>query len=251
MAEPVKADNSLGNEHIGDTPSLGSAVKLLSPDGGPLKGLSARQFLHLLVRTWPYLKPQWLHLVLLISMRMAIEVIWFGALLISYDVFNNKVLVGEKLEPAQAALLFVDDSYVLPPEELELKREIPDEEAEEVEAHEFSKLSNDQRKTVRNRWFVVCVFAAIFIFMLAPLVDYYRTWILQRVNQFLRVTMIENAEHLSLRYHNHAKTGDAIYRVYQDSAMITNLLDYLALVPAIALFTSIFSLRSFSVLASR
>jgi len=49
------------------------------------------------------------------------------------------------------------------------------------------------------------------------------TWILQRVNQHLRIAMMENAVHLSLRFHDDSQVGDAIYRVYQDSAMVTNV----------------------------
>jgi hypothetical protein len=36
--------------------------------------------------------------------------------------------------------------------------------------------------------------------------------------------MMERAESLSLRFHDQSRTGDAIYRVYQDSATITNVL---------------------------
>ena len=43
--------------------------------------------------------------------------------------------------------------------------------------------------------------------------------------------MVEKAEHLSLRYHSHARTGDAIYRVYQDSATITAIIDTAILDP--------------------
>ncbi len=224
-----------------DVPKLREALKLQKEEGGRLKGLSARQFGHLILRTWPYLYPQWPHLVLLVAMRMLIELIWTGAILVSYDVWSNKVLVGDMLEPMQASYLFLDDSYVLPPDELAMKRNV-EESGEELEDFEFSQLNEAQRKVVRNRFLILCVVAGSIIFLLAPIVDYYKTWILQRVNQSLRITMVERAEHLSLRYHDTARTGDLIYRVYQDSAMITNLMDYLVLQPAIAIFTLTFSL---------
>jgi ATP-binding cassette subfamily B protein len=56
-------------------------------------------------------------------------------------------------------------------------------------------------------------------------------WIAQRINQHLRVAMVENAENLSLRYHSHARTGDAIYRVFQDSSMISSMIDTVILDP--------------------
>ena len=85
-----------------------------------------------------------------------------------------------------------------------------------------------------------CIGGLIYL-MLTPILDYYRTWILQRVNQFLRVTMVERAEHLSLRYHSHARTGDAIYRLYQDSAMITSVIERILLEPVIAVGQVVFS----------
>ena len=60
---------------------------------------------------------------------------------------------------------------------------------------------------------------------------YYQTWIVHRLNQHLRVTMIEAAAHLSLRYHNQSQTGDVIYRVYQDSAVITSIIESVILDP--------------------
>lgn len=225
-----------------EVPKLKDALKLLTKEGGGLKGLSARQFGHLILRTWPYLAPQWPHLVLLVALRMVIEIVWTGAILVSYDVWNNKVLVGDMLEPIQASYLFLDESYVLPPDELTLKPIVEEFGEETFSGFEFSQLSEAQRKVVRNRFLMLCLVAGTVIFLLAPIVDYYRTWILQRVNQSLRITMVERAEHLSLRYHDTARTGDLIYRVYQDSAMITNLMDYLVLQPAIAMFTLTFSL---------
>ena len=46
---------------------------------------------------------------------------------------------------------------------------------------------------------------------------YYMVWTFQRSQQ-LRVEMLSRAEYPSLRYHNDTRTGDAIYRIYQDSA---------------------------------
>ena len=60
-------------------------------------------------------------------------------------------------------------------------------------------------------------------FLLGTGLEYYLTWILQRVNQHLRLAMMDRAVHLPLRYHDDAPVGDAIYRVYQDSAMVTSI----------------------------
>ena len=65
--------------------------------------------------------------------------------------------------------------------------------------------------------------------------SYYLTWILQRVNQDLRLAMMDRAVHLSLRYHDDAPVGDAIYRVHQDSAMVTSVVQNALIAPATAL----------------
>ncbi|MCE2406776.1 MAG: ABC transporter ATP-binding protein [Pseudomonadales bacterium] len=238
--------------------SLKSAISLSRQEVND-GGFSFSEFRSLILRTWPYLRQELPHLILWVTLRMLLEILWVSATLFTFDLFNNKVLVGEKLDQTQAAVLFVDESYQFTAEELAVKAQlrelietevedgvedenlsIDDERRSELEA-QITKLNEEQRKTVRNRFFVVIAFVAVLFFMLAPVIDYYRTWILQRINQYLRVTMIERAEHLSLRYHAHAQTGDAIYRVYQDSAMITNIVEKILLQPTVATFTATFS----------
>jgi ABC-type multidrug transport system fused ATPase/permease subunit len=60
---------------------------------------------------------------------------------------------------------------------------------------------------------------------------YYRTWILQRVNQVLRLRLHDRLHALSLRFHNDSTVGDGMYRMYQDSSMVTQLIDMLILMP--------------------
>jgi ABC-type multidrug transport system fused ATPase/permease subunit len=60
---------------------------------------------------------------------------------------------------------------------------------------------------------------------------YYRVWILQEVNHLLRVRLLDRLQALSLRFHSETSVGDAIYRMYQDSGMVTELIDVLFLTP--------------------
>ena len=53
---------------------------------------------------------------------------------------------------------------------------------------------------------------------------YYQVWILQRINQTLRLALFDRLQALSLRFHAESRIGDAIYRLYQDSAMVTRLI---------------------------
>ena len=162
------------------------------------------------VRTWPYLKPQFLHILCWLALQLTSYTAVGLVMVLVDDVLNNKIMLGHPLEPAQTTLLMVDASYA-----------------------EVDELSEEQRLVVRNR-FVLYVVVGYFlntVVLQLGFLHYYYTWIIQRINQRLRVTMVEKAEHLSLRYHSHARTGDAIYRVYQDSATITAIIDTAILDP--------------------
>ncbi len=162
------------------------------------------------VRTWPYLKPQFLHILCWLVLQLTSYTAVGLAMVLVDDVLSNKIMLGHPLEPGQTTLLMVDAGYA-----------------------EVEELSAEQRYVVRDR-FVLYVTIGYFLNMVVlqlGFLHYYYTWIIQRINQRLRVTMVEKAEHLSLRYHSHARTGDAIYRVYQDSATITSIIDTAILDP--------------------
>jgi ABC-type multidrug transport system fused ATPase/permease subunit len=67
--------------------------------------------------------------------------------------------------------------------------------------------------------------------------SYYGMWILQRVNQLLRLALFERAQALSLRFHADARIGDLLYRLAQDSAGVTQILDSAVIQPLVALGT--------------
>lgn len=172
-----------------------------------------RRVAHLILRAWPYYRPQLKHLVTYLLLNVLAGAIILVAGLISNDLLNNKVLVGTPLQPMQATLLLLDDSYVVGARE------------------DAESLTSEQRQTVRNRllsWGLVGLLLLLASFSLGW---YYMTWIYQRINQDLRLAMLAKAESLSLRFHDQARTGDAIYRIYQDSATITNVLQQLIVTP--------------------
>ena len=70
---------------------------------------------------------------------------------------------------------------------------------------------------------------------------YYQVWILQQVNQKLRVELLSHLQSLSLRFHADNTVGDAVYRLNQDSAMVTQLIQVLVLVPFTAIPQFLFS----------
>ena len=184
--------------------------KTLSEPSATPEPLGFKALFRLFLRTWPYLKPNAHHIGIWVLLQIvSLMAVSLTAVMI-YDILNNKIFIGGALEPAQAALLLLDESYV-----------------------GAESLTDAQRLTVRNRLgflTAVGVFLNTLVLQIAVL-NYYYTWITQRINQQLRVRMIENAEYLSLRYHSHARTGDAIYRIYQDSATITAVIDNVILDP--------------------
>ena len=186
--------------------------------------IGPRRMLALALRTWPFMRPMLRHLIaLLVLASSGILTVLVGGL-VGTDLLTNKVLLGEKLQPIQAALLFVGDEYVTTDPQL-LGGDAEEPASEDADAEEDAPaLIPEQRREVRDRliaWgIVVGVLSALFGFG----GYYYSVWIWQNVNQNLRVAMVERAESLSLKYHSHARVGDAIFRVYQDSAMIVNLI---------------------------
>ena len=177
-------------------PSAGMAMPAITP----------RRVLRLMFKTWPFIKPMALHLMLFIGIGLVAAMIFAAAVLLAQDLFSNKVLVGDKLQPLQATLLLLDDGYVTSGTDLET-------------------MSQEQRKVVRDllvAWFAA---GAVVGLALLAVLDYYGTWIRHGINQSLRVAMIGRAEHMSLKYHSHARVGDAIYRAYQDSATIINVVE--------------------------
>ena len=178
-------------------------------------------------RTRAYLLPQLRHFVLygvLIAFTMLLEV---GAVLLVYDLLTNKVLQGEPLTEFQAGLLAVDPERFVAVETL-------DEAA---------------RLTLRTVFLVVAGALVAVGFALGTVLAYYLTWILQRVNQDLRLAMMDAAVHLSLRYHDDAPVGDGIYRVYQDSAMVTSVVQNGLIEPATALVSLLVALVTVSLFA--
>ena len=227
-----------------------SLQRLVEQSGSTLgdsRELNFGKILKLTMRCFPFLLPMWHHILLLMVLGGISTVAFYVGGLVTLDVVSNKILVGAKLQPLQAKVLFLDESYVV--------KSMQDEsESELLEAAEPSDgdqnvelLSQNQRKIVRNRsifWFAI---GGLAIIVLVSFVPYYGQWIWQSVNQNLRVRMHGQLEHLSLRYHHDAKVGDAIFRLFQDSSMITQVLDGVIL-NFIGLLWAIFSGTVFIVL---
>ena len=187
-------------------------------DRADAPSMSARRFVELTLRAWPFIRPMLKHIIAFLAVNAVTGVFIVALAAVAGDLLMNKVLVRERLQPLQAVLLNVGEEYVT------------------TEAAEEDLMTVEQRKIVRDRlliWFGIG--ALVFLGGLATL-PYYEAFIRHNINQNLRVAMVERAEHLSLKYHSHARVGDAVFRVYQDSAMIVNLLQEALIGPLTTLF---------------
>jgi ABC-type multidrug transport system fused ATPase/permease subunit len=177
--------------------------------GEPVDRLSARAVLGVLARCVRVLGPARWHLALLVAGFAVTALALLPPSLLFLDLFWTRALQGEPLPAIQAALLRLDPAVAVHVETL----------AEPV------------RRTVALRTVIGGVVISAVATPLFFALYYYQIWILQRVNQALRVDMLDRLQSLSLRYHSEARVGDAIYRLTQDSAMVTQLVDVLLLAP--------------------
>jgi ABC-type multidrug transport system fused ATPase/permease subunit len=136
------------------------------------------------------------------------------------DIFWTRVLQGKPFTEAGAAFLGVDPTVVTVPE----------------------LFTADLRKSLARRATVVTLALLLVTSPLFIALWYYQVWILQRTNHLLRLALVDRLQTLSLRFHADSQIGDALYRVYQDSAMVTQLIDVIILTPLMAGGRFLFSL---------
>ncbi|MXW52912.1 MAG: ABC transporter ATP-binding protein [Gammaproteobacteria bacterium] len=233
--------------------------------------ITARRMGSVIVRSVPFMWPMFVHIVAFFLLGLFLTFLFTFTGTMSSDMWDNKMLVNDKMQPVQAFLVLVDESYVRPEflsgerrsdYQFEEPRSDPAvatilESSEdfiedpEIDVHWAEYLSarcttfvgervsfdpeidlcKDQRRTVRNRMLVWFAIGEIFGIVLLALYRYYPSWVWQNVNHYLRVAMVERLEHLSLTFHYHNRSGDAIYRIYQDSSMVVNVLNELVVGP--------------------
>lgn len=128
---------------------------------------------------------------------------FFGLVLV--DLMNQSLLQGEPLAPGVAQWLGLPD----------------------LSMETLTSLTNDQRYDLLFLWVQLQVILMLINSGIGVFNGYYRIWILQRINQDLRVALVERWHLLSMSYHSDHRTGDSIFRIYQDSAMVTNVIEQL------------------------
>ena len=167
------------------------------------------EVLRVLWRCLALLRPVRGHLVGLCCGFAGLTLLLVPPSLLFLDLVWTRALQGEPLPAWQAALLRLDPALAV----------------------HVSALSEPVRRAIALRAVVggFAIGAAATPLFLA--LWYWQIWVLQRVNQLLRVQLLERFQTLSLRFHSEARVGDAIYRLTQDSAMVTQLVELVLLTP--------------------
>jgi len=182
--------------------------------------LGFRMVVALLWRCVHLLRPVRRHVAALFGAFGALALLFVPLGVLLFDAFWTRALQGTALLPVEAQLLGLDPARFV-----------------DVDA-----LAVDARREVLRRTVFVGVVVGIAVTPLVMALYYYQVWILQRVNQHLRVALLERLQALSLRFHAESRVGDAIYRMVQDSAMVTQLIEVLFLTPVYTLARYLFSL---------
>jgi ABC-type multidrug transport system fused ATPase/permease subunit len=175
----------------------------------PTVASGARAVAGLLARCLRLLGPLRRHVVLLCAAVAGLTLLLLPPSLLFLDLVWTRGLQGEPLPAVQARLLRLDPAAAV-----------------EVDA-----LSPEIRRTVVRRTVAAGVAIAVLATPAALALWYYQVWILQRLNQLLRVRLLERLQALSLRFHDQSRVGDALYRLTQDSAVVTQLVEVALLGP--------------------
>ncbi len=188
--------------------------------GGREDNLRFRLVLRVLLRCLPWLRAVRGHLAAILAAYAATALILFPIGLLLFDIVWTRILNGEPLTALEARILSVNPALG-------------------VGVH---ALSPQLRHSIALDlvWFSAALAAVVTPLFIG--LFYYQVWILQRINQLLRVQLFDRIHALSLRFHADSRVGDAIYRLYQDSAVVTQLIEVLFLTPLYAGARFLFSL---------
>jgi subfamily B ATP-binding cassette protein MsbA len=160
--------------------------------------LRSRDVFRLLPRVWPFIRPFKRHLIYLgLGVIPGLPGGLFSLALLG--VFFDAVGQGKPLNPFQAWMLHLP-------------------------------MTADRHAILWH----ACVFTGVMILIVIPyglgLVGY-GIWILQRMTNQFRVDLYTRLQELSLRFHSEEKIGDAIFRMFQDSAAIPHVINGLLIQP--------------------
>jgi ABC-type multidrug transport system fused ATPase/permease subunit len=160
--------------------------------------LRSRDVFRLIPRIWPFVRPYRKHIIFLVL--MSIPLLPAGLLVIAstrifYDVVGN----GHPLTRGEALLIHVPLTA--------------------------------SRETVLLHLIVLWAIIGAVAGPLGAVGVGYVLWLLQRITNLFRVDFYSRMQELSVRFHGEEKIGDAMFRMFQDSAALPQVIDALILEP--------------------
>ena len=174
-----------------------AASELAFPDARQLR---SRDVFRLVARAWPFIRPYRRHLVYLFLATL--PALLGGLLALNLiRVFFDVVGHGAALTPLQAWMLRVP-------------------------------MHADRRIVLIHACIVGGVASVAGLAVIGVLLGY-AVWILQRISNLFRVNLYTRMQELSVRFHSEEKIGDAIFRMFQDSAAIPGVINGLIVQPLI------------------
>ncbi len=154
------------------------------------------------------------HLVYFYLIQFGQRFVGFAYGLVNADLMNQAILQGEPLAPGLARILGYD----------------------ELNVNNIAELSEAQRYDIWWFWLTLTIGFHMINFPVNIFNGWYNMWIQQRINQDLRVALVKRWHLLSMNYHSEHRTGDSIFRIYQDSSQVTVVIGHI-----INLVISVFS----------
>ena len=170
--------------------------------------------------SWPHIRPVLKSLLIYAAGVLFIVAAFAASGFIGFEVLWDSVAQAKPLSELHANILLLSTANFV----------------------ELPVLTEDQRYEILWRFIVLTVLLATALTTLGTALDIYKVAILQRINQSLRVAMVNHMNRLGLKRHFGAE-GDSVYRVFQDSAMVTAVIETVVVMPIIAI------LRAFGFLA--
>ena len=173
------------------------------------RALRSRDVFRLAIRAWPFIRPYRRHLIYLLLLILPTMLGGLFALSI-VKIFLDVIGHGDALTTREAWMLHVP--------------------------------LHADRQTVLIH---ACVAVAIAVTLAMPIMALmfgYAVWILQRISNLFRVNLYTRLQELSVQFHSDEKIGDAIFRMFQDSASIPQVINGLIIQPLILIPAAIGSL---------
>ena len=158
------------------------------------------------------------HLVYYFALVWTSTVFTMVLALFSVDLISQSILQAEPLTPFLAD--FIGQPELASGNAASQTPSVENEGAAAANV-DSALLTTEQRHSLKWVYAVFMVFSWIVLLPASMLLPYYYIFIMQRVNQGLRMALLERWHRLSLSYHSDRRVGDSVYRIYQDSAQVT------------------------------